>query len=143
MRQVVYILNQLRSSKKLLNELSDKSQEQVNQNNNATEWIKNALENTTINYISSNELIKPESIGKGGFGCIMKAFWTKINNYVVYKKLTNTAAVKNDVLDAFIHELQIHLHLDYSDRIVRCLGISQGNLIIKIFYIILYYLILK
>ena len=57
----------------------------------------------------------------------MKAFWLKTNSCVVYKRLTNTTAVKHNVLDAFIHELQIHLHLDYSDRIVRCLGVSQGG----------------
>ncbi|PKK69684.1 kinase-like protein [Rhizophagus irregularis] len=55
----------------------------------------------------------------------MKAIWTKTGNYVVYKKLTNTDAVRNDILDAFIHELKIHLHFDYCDRIVRCFGISQ------------------
>jgi serine/threonine protein kinase len=86
------------------------------------------LKNRTVNSIPINELKNPESINKGGFGCIMKAIWTKTNNYVVYKRLTNTAAVKHDILKAFVHELQIHLRLDYSDRIVRCLGISQGNL---------------
>ena|SRR2546423_1162201 len=106
---------------------SDDNYQEDNQNNNATEWIKDALKHKKVKSISFNELKNSESINKGGFGCIMKAIWTKTNNYVVYKRLTNTIAVKYDVLDAFIHELQIHLHLDYSERIVRCLGISQGK----------------
>ncbi|CAG8592298.1 6468_t:CDS:2 [Funneliformis mosseae] len=94
---------------------------------NATKWIENALKVGKVNSISFKELKKPKSLNTGNFGCIMKAIWTKTNNYVVYKKLTNTEAIRGDVLEAFIHELQIHLRLDYSERIVRCLGISQGN----------------
>ena len=115
-QQVVSTLQQLKSSQML------------SEDNNAIKWIKDALKNKTVNSIPFNQLKNSEPINKGGFGCIMKAIWTKTNNYVVYKKLTNTAAIKHDTLNAFIHELQIHLHLDYSDRIVRCLGISQGNL---------------
>src|SRR2546429_520828 len=97
-------------------------------NKNATEWIVNALKYEKIKFIPCNELINTEPLYKGGFGHIMKATWIKTNNYVVYKRLTNTAAIKNDILNAFIHELKIHLHLScYGDRIVRCLGISQGN----------------
>ncbi|CAB5366723.1 unnamed protein product [Rhizophagus irregularis] len=116
MQQVVSTLNQLRSS----NNFQDN-----NPSDNATEWIKNALNNKVVNFIPFNELTKPEFFKKGGFGLIMKAIWTKTGNYVVYKKLTNTDAVRNDILDAFIHELKIHLHFDYCDRIVRCFGISQ------------------
>ncbi|CAB5207885.1 unnamed protein product [Rhizophagus irregularis] len=93
---------------------------------NATEWIKNALNNIkVVNFIPFNELTKPEFFKKGGFGLIMKAIWNKTGNYVVYKKLTNTNAVRDDILNAFIHELKIHLHFYYCDRIIRCLGISQ------------------
>ncbi|CAB4417904.1 unnamed protein product [Rhizophagus irregularis] len=116
MQQVVSTLNQLRSS----NNFQDN-----NPSDNATEWIKNALNNKVVNFIPFNELTKPEFFKKGGFGLIMKAIWNKTGNYVVYKKLTNTDAVRNDILDAFIHELKINLHFDYCDRIVRCFGISQ------------------
>ncbi|CAG8749077.1 3651_t:CDS:1, partial [Funneliformis mosseae] len=52
--------------------------------------------------------------------------WSKTNNYTVCKKLTKTSILKcNDELSAFIHELKIHLHLNYSNRIIRFLGISQ------------------
>ncbi|PKY14621.1 kinase-like protein [Rhizophagus irregularis] len=115
-QQVVSTLNQLRSS----NNFQDN-----NPSDNATEWIKNALNNKVVNFIPFSELTKSEFFKKGGFGHIMKAIWTKTGNYVVYKKLTNTDAVRNDILDAFIHELKIHLHFDYCDRIVRCFGISQ------------------
>jgi hypothetical protein len=119
MQQIGSILNQLKSS----NNFQDN-----NANDNATEWIKNALNNKEVDFIPFNELKKPELLNKGGFGFITKAVWNKTGNYVVYKKLTNTNAIKYDILDAFIHELKIHLRLDYSDRIIRCLGISQGNL---------------
>ncbi|EXX69760.1 kinase-like domain-containing protein [Rhizophagus irregularis DAOM 181602=DAOM 197198] len=116
MQQVVSTLNQIRSS----NNFQDN-----NLNDDATEWIKNALNNKVVNFIPFNELTKPEFFKKGGFGLIMKAIWNKTGNYVVYKKLTNTNAVRDDILNAFIHELKIHLHFDYCDRIIRCLGISQ------------------
>ncbi|RGB31485.1 kinase-like domain-containing protein [Rhizophagus diaphanus] len=120
MQQVVSTLNQLGLS----NNFQDNN---PNDNNgNAIEWIKNALNNKVVNFIPFNELTKSEFFKKGGFGYVMKAtIWTKTGNYVVYKKLTNTNAVKYDILDAFIHELKIHLHFDYCDRIIRCLGISQ------------------
>ncbi|PKC14591.1 kinase-like protein [Rhizophagus irregularis] len=116
MQQVVSTLNQLKSS----NNFQDN-----NPSDNATEWIKNALNNKVVNFIPFNELTKPEFFKKGGFGLIMKAIWNKTGNYVVYKKLTNTNAVRDDILNAFIHELKIHLHFEYCDRIIRCLGISQ------------------
>ncbi len=102
------------------------------QKNNASEWIENVLKSKKVNFISYNELNNSKPLITGSFGCIVRSTWTKIDNYVVYKKLINANAIKGDILNAFIHELQIHLHLDYSDRIVRCLGISQGNNIFKI-----------
>ncbi|PKK57069.1 hypothetical protein RhiirC2_798720 [Rhizophagus irregularis] len=65
-------------------------------------WFKKAAEEKQEN---------AEPLHAEGFGQIAKATWTKINNY-------------NDLLDAFIHELKMHLHLNYSDRIIRCFGIS-------------------
>ncbi|PKK79254.1 kinase-like protein [Rhizophagus irregularis] len=126
MREVATILKQLKSSSDdmILKSLKS-SNKKDDDRNNATKWIKEALVNRIVNSISYKELKNPESLDKGGFGHIMKATWTKSNNYVVYKRLTNTIAVKHDILDAFIHELKIHLRLDYSDRIIRCLGISQ------------------
>ena len=97
----------------------------------ATKWIEDALRNKKVNSISSDELKDLESLDKGGFGSIVKATWTKINDYVVYKRLIKTAAIdEKHMLDAFVRELKIHLHLDsdHSDRIIRCFGISQGNL---------------
>ncbi|PKC13685.1 kinase-like protein [Rhizophagus irregularis] len=128
MREVATILKQLKSSSDdmILKSLKS-SNKKDDDRNNATKWIKEALVNRIVNSISYKELKNPESLDKGGFGHIMKATWTKSNNYVVYKRLTNTIAVKHDILDAFIHELQIHLRLDYSDRIIRCLGISQDD----------------
>ena len=139
MQQVASTLNQLKSSRCDFNdtftpseESSDNSQKD-NQKDNATKWIENALKSGKVNSISFDELKHPKPLNAGHFGFIMKATWTKTKNYVVYKRLTNTEAIRGDVLHAFIHELQIHLHLDYSERIIRCLGISQGNFIILSF----------
>ena len=130
MKQVVLILNQLSSS----NVEYDKVQK-VNQKIDAIKWIENALKSEKVKSISFNQLENPKPLDKGGFGDIIKATWIKTGNYVVYKKLTNTKNIKGSILDAFVHELQIHLHLDYSERIIRCLGISQGNLIIFNLYL--------
>ena len=131
MKQVVLILKHLKSSSNLEN---DKVQK-VNQKIDAIKWIENALKSEKVKSISFNQLENPEPLDKGGFGDIIKATWIKTGNYVVYKKLTNTKNIKGSILDAFVHELQIHLHLDYSERIIRCLGISQGNLIIFNLYL--------
>ncbi|GBC52681.2 kinase-like domain-containing protein [Rhizophagus irregularis DAOM 181602=DAOM 197198] len=90
----------------------------------ATEWIENALKYEKVKLISYEELNNVVPLHAGGFGKISKAIWAKTNNYVICKKLTNTTCIKNDLLDAFIHELKMHLHLNYSDRIIRCFGIS-------------------
>ncbi len=80
-----------------------------------------------------NELKNPKSLSTGSFGCIMKATWIKTRNDIVYKRLLNNQ------LDAFIHELKIHLRVDHCDQIIRCLGVSQGNFNI----LILIYIFLK
>uniref|UniRef100_U9SHU8 Protein kinase domain-containing protein n=1 Tax=Rhizophagus irregularis (strain DAOM 181602 / DAOM 197198 / MUCL 43194) TaxID=747089 RepID=U9SHU8_RHIID len=123
MKRIVSNLNQL-----LLAENSSPTNSQKEKKDDATKWVENVLKNKKVDFIPLNDLKDPEPLGKGGFGYIKKAIWTRTGKYVVYKRLINTDAVKYNTLDAFIHELKIHLHLSiYSDRIVRCLGISQGN----------------
>ncbi|CAB4391615.1 unnamed protein product [Rhizophagus irregularis] len=87
--------------------------------------IKNAFKCDKVNFIPYNELESVKSLNKGGFGHIMKAIWTKTNNYVICKKLIKTSDIKYDLFDGFIHELKMHLRLDYyNDRIIRCLGVT-------------------
>jgi hypothetical protein len=115
MHKVVSTLNELKKSIKL-------------QEDDATELIENFLKDQNVNIIPFNDLKDSVSICEGGFGHIKKAFWTRIKKYVVYKRIINTSSIEYNALDAFIHELKIHLHLSiYSDRIVRYLGISQGS----------------
>ncbi|PKB92433.1 kinase-like protein, partial [Rhizophagus irregularis] len=83
-----------------------------------------AIDHEKVKLIPYNELESVESFKQGGFGQISKAIWKKLNDSVICKRLTNTTNIKHDLLNAFIHELKIHLRLDYSERIVRCLGIS-------------------
>ncbi|CAG8652268.1 8021_t:CDS:2, partial [Funneliformis mosseae] len=99
-----------------------------NQNDNAIKWIKDALDNEKVKFIPFDQLEKPKPLNTGGFGCILKANWIKTGNCIVYKKLTNIASIKGSILDDFIHELKINLQVDYCDRIVRCLGISQVDI---------------
>ena len=115
----------------LLNQLPEISVEEDNEEleDAATKWVKDILESKKVNFIPLDDLKCEESLDKGGFGYITKAIWTRKNKYVVYKRLIDKTALKHRPLDAFIHELKIHLHLlNYSDRIIRCWGISQGNL---------------
>jgi len=97
------------------------------QSNDAIEFINKALKNK-VKFISFNEFVDLEPLDKGGFGSITKSTWLKTNNYIVYKKLINAAAFKGNISNAFINELKIHLKLNYSNQIIRFLGISQGNL---------------
>ena len=85
--------------------------------------------------------MNPFGIFKGGFGSIMRATWTKTKDYVIFKKLFQVAHINN--LDAFIHELQIHLRLNDNDRIIRCLGISKGNYYNRHNWFYLQYIIFK
>ncbi|CAB5204560.1 unnamed protein product [Rhizophagus irregularis] len=91
---------------------------------NAKNWIEDAIDHEKVKLIPYNELENVESFKQGGFGQISKAIWNKLNDNVICKKLTKATNIKHDLLDEFIHELKIHLRLDYSERIVRCLGIS-------------------
>lgn len=125
MRKVVSTLETLLNQPEIL--VIKEDNEEIK--DNATEWVKNILKNKEVQFIPFNDLKNPKLLSVGAFGSVMKAVWTKENNFVVYKRLINTAT-KYNALDVFIHELKIHLHLlpnYYSDRIVRCLGISQGN----------------
>ncbi|GES75238.1 kinase-like domain-containing protein [Rhizophagus clarus] len=78
-------------------------------------WIKNALKSERVKFIPFVNLRNLELLNKRGSGSVLKATCTDTNGYVVCKKVNK---------DAFIHELQINLSLDY-DKIIRCLGISQ------------------
>ncbi|CAB5347362.1 unnamed protein product [Rhizophagus irregularis] len=95
---------------------------------NSAKFIKNVLKNDDIKYIPFGNLLKPEPLNKGGFGSVIRPTWTETNDYVICKKLTRMTYVEHNILDAFIHELQIHLRLNGNDRIIRCLGFSKGNL---------------
>jgi len=84
-----------------------------------------------IKFIHFNDQLIPDSndsnlLGQGHFELVTRATWRKSNNYVALKKLTNTIDIKNEELKAFTHEFMIHIRLDMSTRIIRCLGISQG-----------------
>ncbi|CAG8723822.1 7363_t:CDS:1, partial [Funneliformis mosseae] len=92
---------------------------------NANKWIENALNSKEVKFIPFNQLINSKNLTTGGFGSIMKATWITTGTCIVYKRLTNTQSIKGSILDAFIHELKIHLHFDFCDRIVRCFGISK------------------
>ncbi|PKC13679.1 kinase-like protein [Rhizophagus irregularis] len=96
-----------------------------------TEWVEDILKNAKVQFISFKDLKDPVSLGEGGFGRTIKAIWSRTGNYVVYKRLINTTAIKYkyNTCEAFIHELKINLHLmpNYSDRIIRCLGISKDD----------------
>ncbi|CAG8557229.1 14642_t:CDS:2, partial [Funneliformis mosseae] len=105
-----------------------------NQKDNAIEWIENAIKNEKVKLILFNDLINSEELGSGGFGCIRKATWIKTRSCVVYKRLTNIEAIKGNILNAFIHELQIHLCLDSSDRIVRCLDQNTKDFLLIMQY---------
>ncbi|UZO10564.1 uncharacterized protein OCT59_002144 [Rhizophagus irregularis] len=94
---------------------------------NSAKFIKNVLKNDDIKYIPFGNLIKPEPLNKGGFGSVIRPTWTETNDYVICKKLTRMTYVEHNILDAFIHELQIHLRLNGNDRIIRCLGFSKDR----------------
>ncbi|GBB91008.1 hypothetical protein RclHR1_01810011 [Rhizophagus clarus] len=87
---------------------------------NTSKWIKSALKNDDLKYIPIGNLLNIQSLGTGRFGSVMRATWTKTKDYVVCKKIIKTRNKEN----AFTDELKIHLKLNYSDRIIRCLGIS-------------------
>lgn len=105
-----------------------------------TELVEKFLKDNNVNIIPFNELESPVSLCEGGFGDIKKAIWK--NKYVVYKRLINTT-IQYNTLNAFIHELKIHLLLlsSYNDRIIHCFGVSQGNS--KYFFIIHFFSIFK
>jgi serine/threonine protein kinase len=106
---------------------------------NAENWIKDAISYEKVKLIPLNEFVNVECIKQGGFREISKAIWTKKNYSVIRKKFTKKNNIKH-LLVAFVHELKIHLQLDYSERIVRCLGISIGNLKFCVFYFLFLYL---
>ncbi|CAB5366711.1 unnamed protein product [Rhizophagus irregularis] len=92
--------------------------------NDTSQFVKKFLKDNNVNIIPFDELENPVPLCEGGFGDIKKAIWR--NKYVVYKRLINTT-IQYNTLNAFIHELKIHLLLlsSYNDRIIHCFGVSQ------------------
>ncbi|CAG8480168.1 745_t:CDS:2, partial [Funneliformis mosseae] len=64
-------------------------------NSNMFELINNKL-NNKVKVINYDELIDLEPLDEGGFGSIIKATWSKTNNYAVCKRLTDTSIFKCD-----------------------------------------------
>ncbi|RGB31472.1 kinase-like domain-containing protein [Rhizophagus diaphanus] len=93
-------------------------------NETTSQLVKKFLKDNNVNIIPFNELENPVPLCEGGFGDIKKAIWR--NKYVVYKRLINTT-IQYNTLNAFIHELKIHLLLlsSYNERIIHCFGVSQ------------------
>ncbi|CAG8445248.1 7376_t:CDS:2 [Acaulospora colombiana] len=91
----------------------------------ASEWLTNAVEKGHVKFISYEHLKVDNNlpIESGYFGSITKAVWK--GEHVVLKRLRNIAEIRGNTLKAFTHELKIHMRMEYRDRIVRCLGISQ------------------
>ncbi|PKC74017.1 kinase-like protein [Rhizophagus irregularis] len=145
MRKVVTTLETLLNQPEIL--VIKEDNEKIKDNNateddneeikdNAAEWVKNILKNKEVQFIPFNDLKNSKLLSVGAFGSVMKAVWTKTDNFVVYKRLINTAT-KYNALDVFIHELKIHLHLlpnYYSDRIVRCLDVTTKEYLLVMQY---------
>ncbi|RIA99652.1 kinase-like domain-containing protein [Glomus cerebriforme] len=93
--------------------------ENVNFTNN--QWIENAIKERLIKNIEWNELTNLSGVGSGHFGSVSKAYWSKTNDYVVFKK-SNDIQNQNQ---AFQHEIQMQLRAHACENIIRFLGITQ------------------
>ena len=95
----------------------------------AKKWIEDILiKQKIIKSIEWTEFSHYERIGSGNFGLVYKAYWPKIHNYVVYKKLIISSDIQSKIWEAFKHELQIQIRAHSCENIIRILGISESKL---------------
>ncbi|GBC49576.2 kinase-like domain-containing protein [Rhizophagus irregularis DAOM 181602=DAOM 197198] len=85
-------------------------------------WIKSAIKEKAIKYIEWNELTDLSKVGSGHFGSVSKARWSKINDFIVIKKLNNSNDIQED---AFQHEIQMQNRVHACENIIRFIGITQ------------------
>ena len=87
-------------------------------------WIENAIKEKFIIYIEWKELTEISKVGSGHFGSVYKARWSRKDDYVVFKKLTNLNDIQGD--DAFKHEVQMQSRAHTCENVIRFFGITQG-----------------
>jgi serine/threonine protein kinase len=112
-----------------------------NKNLEPSEFIDFIVRNHFVKFINLSELsIRAKPIESGHFGIVSKTIWKKTNNEVVTKRLKNIESINYKLIEAFLHELNMHRRLDFCSRIIRILGISFGKIysdINNIIYIII------
>jgi serine/threonine protein kinase len=83
-------------------------------------WLKNAIRENLIAWIKWNELTEFSEVGSGCYGSIIKAHWSKTNDYVAFKKLNNSQ-------ENTYHEIKMQSRAHGCENIIRFIGITKGT----------------
>ncbi|CAG8724581.1 2399_t:CDS:2, partial [Dentiscutata erythropus] len=86
------------------------------------EWFNAAVSGEEFRYDDLKELVH---IGRGAFGEVYSANCVSFKTTVAVKKVFQSYLEKQDVFDAFIKELKLHIKLGDNNRIIDFLGISK------------------
>jgi serine/threonine protein kinase len=89
-------------------------------------WINNAIKEKLIAYIYWGELSNLSRAGSGRFGSVSKAHWSRMNDYVVLKKLIISSDIKGDEMNALKHEIQMQHRAHTCENVIRFFGITKG-----------------
>ncbi|GBC05287.1 hypothetical protein RclHR1_06150013 [Rhizophagus clarus] len=104
-----------------------------------SEFIDFIVRNHLVKYINLNELSSTmEYVESGHFGTISKTIWKKTNSKVICKRIKNIESINHKLMEAFLHELNMHKRVDFCSRIIRILGISFDEITKEYLFIMQY-----
>ncbi|CAG8511942.1 7487_t:CDS:2 [Paraglomus occultum] len=88
--------------------------------------LEDAFRHKLVKFIPYTELENLTRVDSGKFGSVQTAYWHKSRKTVAVKRLYSFE--QNDTTSQkFVHELKIQKRVEYHDRIIRILGVSQGG----------------
>ncbi|CAG8448576.1 8746_t:CDS:2, partial [Gigaspora rosea] len=88
-------------------------------------WFNSAISGEEFNEVQYDDLREFVFIDRGAFGEVYSANYVSIRNTVAVKKVFQSYLEKQDVFDAFIKELKLHIKLGDNSRIIKFLGVSK------------------
>ncbi|GES88055.1 kinase-like domain-containing protein [Rhizophagus clarus] len=96
----------------------------INNANNWTNLIEDAISKNHIKYYEYDHFYNIKEVGSGSFGKVYRANWKNSQKYLVLKSFVN---VNKTSIKEIVHELKIQRDVDFYENVIRFYGITSYN----------------
>ncbi|CAG8437363.1 565_t:CDS:10 [Scutellospora calospora] len=91
-------------------------------------WLDDLVQQRYVKFIPFEEFEDPKTVERannGDIGIYKSLKWRKMKKRVVIKELKNIGNLTENLRESFVRELQWHLNVDFTERIIRISGLTQ------------------